>query len=171
MSKRAKKDSSPSPPGVFSPDYSLPEFQPNVLLGGEGVLVTEFLDGEKIRLVFADDKLWVHSGGAWSAEEIPEVVTRQIREAVHLHPLHVFYGVVSNDRVYCYDILNPDGQWVAAHIARIAGVPPVPEVYRGPFSMDMMDRLLVNRRGIVIQAIDEREVAGVGRLKLKLLWK
>jgi tRNA-binding EMAP/Myf-like protein len=169
------------PVGVFSPKYDVDSYngmlrKANPLfLPNEPVFVTEKLDGENMRVVFADGKLHVGSRNNWRKEHDGDIfwqtVTSVMRDIAQMYPLHVFYGEKISGRFYCFDCFNPQAEWVDVLELRKRGMPSVPELFRGPFMLDIIQRLAdyPGREGVVIQSLIEGELHGVGRKKFKLI--
>lgn len=163
------------PTGIFASTHSMLSLTDGAFNAGELVYITEKLDGENMRLVFADNRLHVGSRSHWRLEKPGDsfwnVVTPRMREMALLHSGTVFYGEKVTGGFYCFDALDIFGNWLPYTVMRRTGMPVVPELYVGPWDLTTAQHLAnyPGREGVVIQPATDREVNGVGRLKLKLL--
>ena len=169
----------------------------HVLKQGEPVIVTEKVHGTNARFAFSRGELHVGSHKCWKKLESSRNVWWEVAERYKLaerfaaYEDHIFYGEIFGwvqDLRYgakpgetwlrLFDIRGNDGRWLeydrVVAIANELGIPPVPHLYRGPYSDAVLE--LCNgdttldaghmREGIVIQADPER-YDEIGRVKLK----
>lgn len=167
----------------------------NVLQPGEPVVVTEKIHGSNARFVFFDGHMYAGSRTQWKSA----TSTCVWRKALAQHPEieewcianegHVLYGEVAptqkgfnygvkNGEVgfFAFDVLKPDGTWTWP--GNLGFAPTVPVIVLGPY-MDLMLReadgkSLVPganhiREGIVIRAVNQRYVRGLGKVQLKVV--
>jgi len=171
---------------------------PRALVEGEPVLVTEKIHGSNARYLFDGKKFWVGSHKAWrrhdgnniwskAAEKYPWIeefcrewpgflLVGEVTPTQTGYP----YGFETEVQFFAIDLRRPDGSWVSKvclyklkEIIRF-----VPVLYEGPYNMAKMVGLAEGnstvlgakniREGIVVSAVEERIIRGVGRPQLKL---
>jgi len=196
-------ENAPAPGGLPAPVpyYDIESFRrwPDVLEIGEDVEVTEKLHGANARFLVRDGVLHVGSHGRWKLPDGGTVWARAARqhglaEKLAQYPDVVFFGEVFGqvqDLKYgarrgelflrFFDLWHGvGGQW-ADRATRLAilgelGLDAVPELYRGPWSRDLLafadGRSTVPgadniREGIVVKPIVGRTCDEIGRVILK----
>jgi hypothetical protein len=183
-------------PGIYDVE-SLKNY-PRVFTEGEDVIVTEKIHGSNARYVFDGKHFWVGSHKAWRKHDgssiWSKVATKYpwIEEFCRNYPQYTLrgevtptqngyaYGFATEPQYFVFDLQFPDGTYASKQVLYLLkGIQMlVPMVYRGPYDAALMKTLaeglsLVEgaaniREGIVVSAMEERIVRGVGRAQLKL---
>jgi hypothetical protein len=182
-------------PGVYDVE-SLKNY-PRVFTEGEPVLITEKIHGSNARYTFDGKTFWVGSHRRWCrpGEGIWWEVAKAypwIEAFCRNYPKHTLrgevtptqkgyaYGFETEKQFFAFDVQKPDGSYFdkktlykLSEIQRF-----VPVVYQGPYDPTAVRALaegnsLVEgakniREGVVVSAMEERIVRGVGRAQLKL---
>lgn len=191
-------ENEPGPPNQWS-IYDLEAIRryPHVLKIGEQIVVTEKVHGANGRWTYQDGRLWVGSHRCWKAES--ENIWWQVAKRYDLENrlrstcpgVMVYaevYGYVQDLRygakqgqtfVGMFDARSAGGEWLGWDnvylLAQRLGLPTVPVLYRGEWSMDLLSlaegKTTINsaehvREGIVIEAVPTR-FDEIGRVKLK----
>jgi hypothetical protein len=182
-------------PGVYDVE-SLKNY-PRVFTEGEPVLITEKIHGSNARYTFDGKTFWAGSHRRWCrpGEGIWWEVAKAypwIEAFCRNYPKHTLrgevtptqkgyaYGFETEKQFFAFDVQKPDGSYFdkktlykLSEIQRF-----VPVVYQGPYD-PMIVRALAEgkslvegakniREGVVVSAMEERIVRGVGRPQLKL---
>lgn len=192
-------------PTVVPPVYDVEAFKNhvNAFVPGEEVVVTEKIHGSNARFTFSDGKMFAGSRQLWKAPK-SKCIWRKILETdmwleswCRAHVGYVLYGEVTPTqggftygstatapRFFAFDIFNlAENRWLTdeeknSPTFRIPKYYQVPELYRGPFDLDIIKKLVDGkstvdnntiREGVVIKPVQEREVHGLGRLSLKIV--
>jgi RNA ligase (TIGR02306 family) len=171
---------------------------PRALVEGEPVLLTEKIHGSNARYVFDGKRFWVGSHKTWRKHDNTNIWSRValkfpwIEAFCRAWPGFTLYGEVTptqpgfaygfatEEQFFAIDVRRPDGTWIdkktlykLSEIQRF-----VPVIYEGPYSSSLTHtwaegNSLVEgakniREGVVVSAMEERVVRGVGRAQLKL---
>jgi RNA ligase len=163
----------------------------------EEVIVTEKIHGSNARYVFDGKTFWVGSHKRWWKEQgnIWWEVTKKypwieafcrawpnftLRGEVTPTQTGYSYGFDTEKQFFAFDLQRPDGTYVDKKtLYKLSDIHNlVPVIYEGPYDPDKMKELAEGpsrvsgakhiREGIVISAVEERHVRGVGRAQLKL---
>jgi hypothetical protein len=182
-------------PGVYDVE-SLKNY-PRVFTEGEPVLITEKIHGSNARYTFDGKTFWVGSHRRWCrpGEGIWWEVAKAypwIEAFCRNYPKHTLrgevtptqkgyaYGFETEKQFFAFDVQKPDGSYFdkktlykLSEIQRF-----VPMIYAGPYSSSLTHTWAEGnsvvegakniREGIVVSAMEERIVRGVGRAQLKL---
>lgn len=166
---------------------------------GEQVQVTEKIHGANSRYAWADGRMWCGSRSEWKKEDPQSLwwraLTREMTAWCRDHPEHILYGEVYGNvqslryglgngvAFAAFDVLFPDGQFMAAsalrgHLAAWS-VPQVPLIGLVPFDFGLMAALAEGpslvpgadhiREGVVVKPMVERYHQAVGRVILKIV--
>jgi hypothetical protein len=183
-----------NPPPVYDVE-ALKNFM-NAFEPGEEVIVTEKIHGSNMRCLFDGKKFYVGSRKLWKSEKSDSVWRLAVRQNPWIeqwcrnHPNYTLYGEVvpTQSLTYGYtkdspgfltfDVLSPTGVWVSPFgYTDIESC--VPLVASGGYEFESMTRLADGpslvpgsknlREGIVIRAVRNRTIRGLGRLQLKVV--
>lgn len=191
-------------PSTVPPVYDVEAFKnfSGAFVPGEEVVVTEKIHGSNARFTFSDGKMYAGSRQLWKAPK-SKCIWRKILETdmwieqwCRAHQGYVLYGEVTptqggftygtkvdSPRLFVFDIFNlAENRWLTdAEKFGTFSIPKyykVPELYRGPFDLEVIKKLVdgkstvdnnTTREGVVIKPVQEREVHGLGRLSLKIV--
>lgn len=162
----------------------------------EVVYVSEKIHGSNARYVFLDGTMYAGSHYQWKSPDSPCVFTRALKdnpwieqwcranegailygEATGMQK-NFTYGAGDSVRFFAFDIRVKDG-WIKPY-GLLEDSHCAPVLYRGRFDLALIKASLVDgpsmveganhiREGVVISAVNERSVRGVGRLNLKIV--
>jgi hypothetical protein len=186
----------------FVPEYDVENLKnyKSAIKDNETVFVTEKIHGSQARYVFRDGRMFAGSSGKWRHENSLCVWRKALKqnpwieEWCRANEGAILYGeVVPTQKGYTYgckdgevkffvfDIRNADGEYLPkdAVLRHTDLIVPVPILYFGPYSRDVVAKLIdgtsvidgkTQREGVVITVADAtRWERGLGRVQLK--WK
>lgn len=188
----------PAPKPRLMPVYEVLHYRKHksMLVPGEEIVCTEKIHGSNAAVCFKDGQLWVSSHRVLRKVEDESIWWRAARiyhldKALKDFPDHAFYGEVFGPDVQDmgYDI--PAGQLglrffdvmdlttrtfldydATDKLLRDLGLVPVPEVYRGPYDPDVVEKLADGKSTIAShfrEGIVMRPTKRPGRLAMKLV--
>jgi RNA ligase (TIGR02306 family) len=171
-----------------------------VLVPGEEVVITEKIHGANARFVYRDGALWVGSHknikrrdetNMWwrlaialgLEEKLAQIPGTAIYGEVYGQVQDLKYGIPSGTKLILFDALDTNTRTYCNYdefrrVASLLGLPTVPELYRGPWSMDLASHAegkttVVGadhvREGFVVRPIAERWDHKCGRVILKMI--
>lgn len=194
-------EAAPAPRG-YRPRYDVESLRryAGVLVPGEPLWVTEKIHGANGRWCYSDGELHAGSRTEWKVERDDIIWWKAIRECealaewcrhnpewtaygeVYGQVQDLKYGVKAGVRVAVFDLLGPDGQWLAPREALAAApeLPWVPTLHaerpatleellalaEGPSRIDFADHV---REGCVVRPMAERTDPSIGRVCLKIV--
>jgi RNA ligase len=166
---------------------------------GEEVFVTEKIHGSNARYLYLDGHLYAGSRTQWKAETSPCIWRKALKfnpwieEWCKANEGYILYGEVTptqgdkwiygskNPQFFAFDIYTPEGEWLnplELHTVP-TGFQIVPLISRMPFDLEKIKTYVDGpstikngpsfREGIVVAPSTERQIRGLGRLKLKLV--
>lgn len=176
----------------------------NLIEEGEEVVITEKIHGSNGKFVFHNGKIYCGSRANWKKESFEDMWWNTLRQnawiegficnnddvmvfgEVYGQVQNLKYGTIPGElRFAIFDMLvqaeNKTFRWLDYEEARnkSRGCVWVPELYRGPFNLDMAKQLAESdsvikganhhKEGVVIQPIINRYHPKVGRIKFKLI--
>jgi hypothetical protein len=163
---------------------------------GELVYVTEKLHGSNARYVFLDGTMYAGSHYQWKSPNSSDQFSQALKQNPWIetwcrtHEGFILYGEVVGKqknfhygckdgevKFFAFDIRTPYGTWEKPFSADI---PTVPVLAKIAFNLDYIKAKFVDgpsfvdgvshiREGVVISAVNERSIRGVGRLNLKIV--
>lgn len=186
-------------PNIVAPKYDLENWRKYsaLLVEGEEVSITEKIHGASGRYVFHDGVMHVGSRTEWKKDSERNLWWQTLRAQPWIeawcraHPGWVLYGENYGDvSGFQYGVKRPaygfapfdvlaDGQWLSVDwFADVTvGLPVVPELVRGPYSVALVESVTNGptvlgagahiREGCVIKPVVERVSAEIGRVALK----
>ena len=171
-----------------------------VLVPGEEVVLTEKIHGANARFLYRDGALWVGSHknikrrdetNMWwrlaitlgLEEKLASIAGTAVYGEVYGQVQDLKYGIPSGTKFILFDALNTDMRAYLSYdefrrVAETLGLPTVPELYRGPWSPELIShaegRTMIAgadhvREGFVVRPIAERWDHKCGRVILKMI--
>lgn len=193
-------EAAPAPEGVrFAYDVESLRRYGGLLTEGEEVVITEKIHGANGRWTFDGEVMHVGSRNEWKRRDESIlwwkmlVAHPEIEAWCRAHPGFTLYGevygqvqdlkygVTSGARVAIFDVLDDAARWLSHDeaLALTTGLPMVPIVYRGGFSLDAALALAEGpslmpgadhvREGVVVRPALERSDPRYGRTVLKVV--
>lgn len=158
MKKQKETPPAVVPPGVFSPKYELPGFDPAHFKQGDTVSVTLITPGDFMRCTHTGAEFFIGDESKWFLNQ-----TRNREYIVaQRFPCCCFYGVNTPDGFRCFDVIGTDGFFLPLDTVRTIGMIPVDEVYRGPLVLNDLEYLLKRHpAGLVVQTVNGERVKEV----------
>lgn len=169
----------------------------NVLVPGEQVVITEKLHGSQGKYTYREGKMYAGSNNYWKAEKSDCVWRQALKqnpwieEYCRANEGHVLYGeVIPTQKKYRYGCQNSvvkfrvfnirdanNGYLPKQDVLAMTKLSTVPVLHQGPYSEALMIELANAatstldpthiREGVVVTAVPDRYVRGIGRVELK----